>query len=84
MKDKKFRVMCILGIVWALLFLVTMRVKAPMLEGVEVLVSFTCVAWFAYWTLSSIFGKTPTVEKVQPQTESEQSNASTPKNTPTK
>jgi hypothetical protein len=54
MKDRKFRILCILGIVWALLFLITMRVKAPMLEGVEVVVTFSAIAWFFYWTLSAI------------------------------
>jgi hypothetical protein len=72
MKDKKFRILCILGIVWATLFLITMKVKAPMLEGVEMVVSFSAIAWFAYWTLSTIRW----AKKPEPKQESEQPNAS--------
>jgi tellurite resistance protein TehA-like permease len=80
MKDKKFRILCILGAVWALLFLITMRTKAPLLEGVEMMVSFSCIAWFAYWTFSLIRW----TKKPEPKKESEQPNADTKKETASK
>ncbi len=54
MKDKKLQVLLYIGAVWAVLFLVTLRVKAPMLEGVEVMVLFSGLIWLAYWTFSLI------------------------------
>jgi hypothetical protein len=54
MQDKKLKVLLYLGAVWAVLFLVTLRVKAPMLEGVEVMVLVAGLLWLAYWTLSLI------------------------------
>lgn len=72
MTDKKFRILCIIGIVWAVLFLITMRVKAPMLEGVEIAVMLAAIVWFFYWTLSAIRW----VKKPEPTKESETSNAS--------
>ena len=52
----KFRTLCILASVWLALFLITMKVKSPVLEGVEVFVWFTALLWFAYWTFTEMFG----------------------------
>ena len=72
MQDKKFRILCYIGIVWAVLFLITMRVKAPMLEGVEIAVTLAAIVWFFYWTLSMIRW----AKKPEPTKESETPNAS--------
>jgi hypothetical protein len=76
MQDKKLKVLLSIGAVWAILFLVTLRVKAPMMEGVEIVVLFAGLAWLAYWTLSTIRAvvkKTPE----PPAQESEAPNAPT-------
>ena len=56
MKDNKFRVLCVLGIVWALLF-GAMLFGVKVNPRIEMLVSLICVGWFAYWTLSFIRSK---------------------------
>lgn len=54
MQDKKLKVLLYIGALWAVLFLVTMRVKAPVLEGVEFVVLFAGLCWLVYWTISTI------------------------------
>ncbi len=67
MQDKKLKILLYLGAAWGVLFLVTLRVKAPMLEGVEFAVLFAALCWFAYWTVSTMRGiwkpKTPEKEE---------------------
>ncbi len=74
MQDKKLKILLYIGAVWAVLFLVTLRVKAPMLEGVEFVVLFAALCWFAYWTLSTILGvwkpKPPEKKEEDPTSES--------------
>ena len=54
MKDKKFRILVWLVVAWAGMFLLTMKVKSPRLEQVDLLILFVCLGWFAYWTISTI------------------------------
>lgn len=77
MKDKKFVVMCVLGVVWLLIFVATCFGE-KIHPRVEQLVTFLCVGWFAYWTLSTLFGK----DKTKP-TETQNTNANSTKTTDT-
>ncbi len=53
MKDKKFLVLCGLGVVWVIMF-IAMLCGAKIHPRVEMMVYAVCVGWFAYWTISSI------------------------------
>jgi len=53
MKDKKFLVLCGLGLVWLVMF-IAMLCGAKIHPRVEILVYVLCVGWFAYWTLSTV------------------------------
>lgn len=63
MKDKKFTVMIALGAIWVVLFIALMF-GAKIHPRVEQLVTFLCVAWFTFWTLSIIFTKNKTTHNV--------------------
>lgn len=65
MKDKKFAVLCGLGLVWLLIF-VAMLFGAKVNPRVEQLITVLCLGWFAFWTVSFIRNK-PT----QPSTEND-------------
>lgn len=73
MKDKKFVVMCVLGVTWLCIFVATCFGE-KIHPRVEQLVTFLCVGWFAYWTLSTLFGK-----NTNKPTESETPNANAKK-----
>jgi len=80
MKDNKFTVMCILGATWFAIFIATLcgeRIH----PRVEQMVTFLCVGWFAYWTLTSLFGKEqkPETETTEPTKESVPENGNTEK-----
>ena len=77
MQDKKLKILLYIGAVWAVLFMVTLRIKAPMLEGVEIVVLIAGLAWLAYWTLSTIRN----VLMKPTTTESKKPNAPTSKTT---
>lgn len=68
MKDKKFLVLCILGLVWLVMF-IAMLFGAKIHPRVEIMVYVICVLWFAYWTISTVkdYFRSPT----QPQQPSE-------------
>jgi len=51
MKDKKFAILCVLGSIWALIF-VSMLFGAKIPPRVEQMVTVICIVWFAYWTIS--------------------------------
>jgi hypothetical protein len=53
MKDKKFLVLCILGLVWLVMF-IAMLFGAKIHPRVEIMVYVVCVLWFAYWTVSAV------------------------------
>ena len=53
MKDKKFLVLCMLGLVWLAMF-VAMLFGAKIHPRVEIMVYVICVLWFAYWTISAV------------------------------
>jgi len=73
MKDKKFVVLCVLGIVWLFLF-VAMLFGAKVHPRVEQLVSILCLGWFAFWTISYI--RIKPVQPTQPTpTEKAETNA---------
>ena len=69
--DKKFKVLCGIGAVWAILFLVMLKIRTPLLEGVEVFIICAGLAWLAYWTISFIR------TKPQPPTESKTNGTTT-------
>ena len=87
--------MCVLGIVWVLIF-GAMLLGAKIHPRVELLVTFLCVGWFAFWTLSMLFNKEkPSTHNVgdhltgkcdcnEASEESEKSNADTEKETTNK
>lgn len=52
MKDKKFTVLCVLGAAWLIVF-IGMMFGMKINPKVEQLITFLCVGWFAFWTLSS-------------------------------
>ena len=83
MKDKKFLVLCGLGLVWLVMF-IAMIFGAKIHPRVEVMVYVLCVCWFAYWTISTVrdyFRKdVPPATPTQP-TQPTQTNAK-PKKTP--
>lgn len=54
MKDKKFVVMCVLLAVWIALFIGMVTGEFKVHPRVEYLITFLCIGWFAYWTLSSV------------------------------
>lgn len=54
MKDKKFLVMCILLGIWLLLLIGLFTGEGRVNPRVEYLVTFLCVGWFAYWSLSTL------------------------------
>lgn len=54
MKDKKFIVMCTLFAVWIALFLGMVTGGFRVNPKVEYLITFLCIGWFAFWTLSSL------------------------------
>lgn len=62
MKDKKFLVMVILGVVWLALLIGMFTGEYRVNPRIEYLVTFLCVGWFAYWTLTTIFGSSETVK----------------------
>lgn len=76
MKDKKFAVLCILGVIWLLLFIAVGEGIRP-LRNVWYMVSAIGIGWFAYWTISFIRSKPE--QPTQP-TETTQSNAKSKKN----
>ena len=53
MKDKKFLVLCGLGVVWLAMF-IGMLSGARINPRLEVLVWVICLSWFAYWTISTV------------------------------
>jgi hypothetical protein len=53
MKDKKFAVLCGLGLVWLLIF-VAMLFGAKVNPRVEQLITILCLGWFAFWSISWI------------------------------
>lgn len=57
MKDKKFSILIKLAVAWLFFFLLTLRVKSPLIEQLDILILFICVCWFGYWTLSFFRGK---------------------------
>jgi Ca2+/Na+ antiporter len=81
MKDKKFLVLCGLGIVWLAMF-VAMLCGAKIHPRVEIMVYVLCVCWFAYWTISTVrdyFRKeTPPATPTQP-TQTNAKSKKTPK-----
>lgn len=72
MKDKKLRILVIIGAIWAALFLITLRIKAPILEGVEVAVLVGGLCWLFYWTISII----RSIAKKSPEPTTTEANAS--------
>lgn len=48
--------MCILGVVWILLLLGMFTGECRVNPRIEYLVTFLCIGWFAYWTLSTVRG----------------------------
>lgn len=56
MKDKKFGILCILGIIWLLIFIL-MIFGIKIHPRIEQLITIFCVLWFGYWTFSYIFSK---------------------------
>lgn len=79
MKDKKFVVFCILGIAWLAIFVATLF-GAKIHPRMEVVVAVLCVGWFAYWTLSTLFGTTEI--KIEPTKESNTENGNAAEETP--
>lgn len=80
MKDMKFRVLCIIAAVWAGLFILTMRIKSPRLEQLDILVLFIGIAWFAYWTVSTVRASLkkdniPVTETIEQSSEENKTNA---------
>lgn len=73
MKEHKAKVLGVLAAAWLLLSLVTMRVKAPLLEDVTILVAFMCLGWFAYWTISMLREKDIPAPQPNQQLESTES-----------
>lgn len=72
--------MVVLAGAWLGLFLLTMKVKNPRLEQVDILILFIWMGWFAYWTISTVrsyFKKDITVSE-QPKP-TEQTNAKSKK-----
>ena len=53
MKDKKALVMAILGVIWLILLVVTLATER-INPRVDALIAFVCIAWFAYWTISTM------------------------------
>lgn len=53
MKDRKFLVLCGLGLVWLVMF-ISMLAGAKIHPRVEIMVYAVCVIWFAYWTISTV------------------------------
>ncbi len=82
MKDKKFLVLCGLGVIWLLTLIATLC-GAKINPRLEILIWVICVSWFAYWTISTVrdyFRKdAPPTAPTQP-TETTQSNAKSKKN----
>jgi len=54
MKDKKFLVLCWLGVVWLAIFVLTATHSIKLNPRIEYLVLILLVGWFAYWTFSFI------------------------------
>lgn len=46
--------MCILFVVWITLFLGMITGEFRVNPRVEYLISFICIGWFAYWTISAV------------------------------
>lgn len=82
MKDKKFLVLCGLGLVWLVMF-ISMLGGAKIHPRVEIMVYAICVIWFAYWTISTVrdYFRKPTAPTTPKPTE-EATNANSEK-TPT-
>lgn len=82
MKDKKFAVLCGLGVVWLAMF-IGMLCGARINPRLEILVWVICVGWFAYWTISTVreyFRKeTPPTETPTQPIATTQSNAKSKK-----
>lgn len=74
MKDKKFLVLCLLGLAWISMF-VAMLFGAKIHPRVEALVYVICIGWFAYWTISFIRSK-PEQPKEPTKDETPNANAS--------
>lgn len=73
MKDKKFVILCILGVIWAAIFfgiIAGVRFVNPRLEE---LISFLLLGWFFYWTISIIRNKPSTTETNAPEKEKSKS-----------
>ena len=56
MKDKKLKILCILSAIWVVVFGLTLWLKNPRIEQLDIGILFVCLAWFAYWTISGIVG----------------------------
>ena len=75
-KDNKLVIMCTLAAIWLVLFVGMAMGEFRLNRNVEVFVTFICVAWFAYWTISELwegYNKTipadePTVIKTESKT----------------
>jgi hypothetical protein len=66
-----------LGATWLAIF-VAMLFGVKIHPRVEQLVTFLCVGWFAYWTLSYLFGN-KSETKTEPEKESVPANGNTKK-----
>jgi len=77
MKDKKFAILCILGVIWLLLFIAVGEGIRP-LRNVWYMVSAIGVCWFAYWTVSFIRSK-PSTEQPTKTTQTNAKSKKTPK-----
>lgn len=78
MKDKKFLVLCGLGLAWLLIF-VAMLFGAKVNPRIEQLITILCLGWFAFWSISLIL----TASK-RPQPPTKNDNAKTPENSGSK
>jgi len=72
--NKKFKVMCGLGAVWAMMLALMCTGEARFPRPVIYMVSALCVGWFAYWTLTYMWRK-PSTPEVQPEQPTEQPKA---------
>jgi hypothetical protein len=51
--NNKFGTLCVLGVIWVVMFAVTIVTEARfMARGVMPMISAICVLWLAYWSVS--------------------------------